>query len=560
MKITSRATWVWSSIGDDDTIALTASDAQDCLTMHSSSSSYKILDFIGEGSFGTIVSSMNLRTKQIVAVTMLKVISDLDVDLTNMVRFHEAFQHLDQTCLVFERLDMSLFDLLKQREWEHRPLDEIRPVAKQLLVALDALKGLGVLHADIKPDNVMFVNRKAEPFRVKFIDFGCAMMASEVQLGMDIQPCGYMAPEISLGLPITEAIDVWGVGCVLAFMYLAQNLFPNKCEYQMIKTMVTLLGLPQDHLLRAGRYSNQFFIEEEGEDGPSWRLMTAEEFTASSNLETEEEDSFIELPNSLNDLIHIHPKLGAAEMEDRKAFVSLLEGLLHLDGDERISPCQALELPFISMSHLRGDVHSRDYLNDSQEAMGFCPTEDSVHWSSSDSGSSGSLDQDSWDSVEALDSTSATDELSWCSDSVIESTDTACLPTFNESSEVFSKGSDMKINSRATWVWCPIMDDDTSEEVSWSCNEAADVTAAATASDFTAAATASDLTIVSTGTTCSPPFSETSEEVSWSCVEAADVSAASKASSGGKKKKKWLKRIRKFFSSLLCCCCPQVED
>ena len=47
-------------------------------------------------------------------------------------------------------------------------------------------------------------------------------------------------------------------------------------------------------------------------------------------------------------------------MEDRMAFVSLLEGLLHLDGDERISPRQALKLPFISMSHLREDVHSRD--------------------------------------------------------------------------------------------------------------------------------------------------------------------------------------------------------
>ena len=59
-------------------------------------------------------------------------------------------------------------------------------------MALDALKGLGVLHADIKPDNVMFVNRKAQPFRVKLIDFGCAMMASQVKVGMDIQPCGYM--------------------------------------------------------------------------------------------------------------------------------------------------------------------------------------------------------------------------------------------------------------------------------------------------------------------------------------------------------------------------------
>ena len=58
-------------------------------------------------------------------------------------------------------------------------------------MALDALKGLGVLHTDIKPDNVMFVNMKDQPLRVKLIDFGCAMMASQVELGMEIQPWGY---------------------------------------------------------------------------------------------------------------------------------------------------------------------------------------------------------------------------------------------------------------------------------------------------------------------------------------------------------------------------------
>ncbi|CAB1449603.1 unnamed protein product [Pleuronectes platessa] len=145
-------------------------------------------------------------------VTMLKVISDLDADLNNVVKFHE-------------RVDMSLYDLLEQREWEHHPLHEIRPVAKQ---------GLGVLHTDIKPDNIMFVNMKDQPLRVKLIDFGLAKMASQVELGMEIQPCGYRAPEICLGLPFSKAVDVWGVGCVLAFLYLAQNLFSFKCEYQMV--------------------------------------------------------------------------------------------------------------------------------------------------------------------------------------------------------------------------------------------------------------------------------------------------------------------------------------
>ena len=63
---------------------------------------------------------------------MMKVISELDADRTNIVKFHEDFQHLEKTCLVFERLDMSLFDLLKQRNGEPHSLHQIRPVAKQV--------------------------------------------------------------------------------------------------------------------------------------------------------------------------------------------------------------------------------------------------------------------------------------------------------------------------------------------------------------------------------------------------------------------------------------------
>ena len=64
-------------------------------------------------------------------------------------------------------------------------------VSLQLLEALDALKCLGVLHTDIKPDNIMLVNMKDQPLRVKLIDFGCAMMTSEIEQGMEIQPWGY---------------------------------------------------------------------------------------------------------------------------------------------------------------------------------------------------------------------------------------------------------------------------------------------------------------------------------------------------------------------------------
>lgn len=61
----------------------------------------------------------------------------------------------------------------------------------QLLVALDALKELSILHTDIKPDNVMIVNMQDQPFRVKLIDFGEAILASKVKPGIELQAVGY---------------------------------------------------------------------------------------------------------------------------------------------------------------------------------------------------------------------------------------------------------------------------------------------------------------------------------------------------------------------------------
>lgn len=133
----------------------------------------------------------------------------------------------------------------------------------QLFVALDALKDIGILQTDIKPDNIMFVN--VQSLRIKLINFGEAISAISAHPGMNLKLAGYRrlypsqlirchcvslfniallltnchfsllrAPEIAFGLPFTQAIDVWGVGCTIAFIYLAENLFLVDCDHQMV--------------------------------------------------------------------------------------------------------------------------------------------------------------------------------------------------------------------------------------------------------------------------------------------------------------------------------------
>lgn len=66
---------------------------------------------------------------------MLKLIGVLNPDHTNLVRFLEQFVHMGKLCLVFERLDMSLYDLLQNRNWQPLDLRDIRPLAHQVCIS-----------------------------------------------------------------------------------------------------------------------------------------------------------------------------------------------------------------------------------------------------------------------------------------------------------------------------------------------------------------------------------------------------------------------------------------
>lgn len=63
-----------------------------------------------------------------------------------------------------------------QRDWLPLRVSEIRAVPKQLLVSLTAFGELEMVHADIKPNNVMLVNHMSTPFRV---DFGLCHLTSD---------------------------------------------------------------------------------------------------------------------------------------------------------------------------------------------------------------------------------------------------------------------------------------------------------------------------------------------------------------------------------------------
>lgn len=150
-------------------------------------------------------------------VFILEKLRCLDPDKSNIVRCHKWFHRINQTFVVFEMLDMSLHDYISQTNWSPLPLNGIRTIIKdvriqyqveshfstlahpsycdwlylQVATALNALNGIGLIHTDLKLDNIMLVDHQRQPFRVKLIDFGSALQISEARPGLGVQHLWY---------------------------------------------------------------------------------------------------------------------------------------------------------------------------------------------------------------------------------------------------------------------------------------------------------------------------------------------------------------------------------
>uniref|UniRef100_A0A8C6T248 Protein kinase domain-containing protein n=1 Tax=Neogobius melanostomus TaxID=47308 RepID=A0A8C6T248_9GOBI len=274
---------------------------------------YNLLELMGEGYFGKVIKCLNKETCEIVAVKEIKMcenvdqvvakelymldkVSALDPDADNIIRFNKYFKTADgHHCMEFELLDLSVDKFMKRRQAKFS-LNEIRSMAKDLLISLKGLQSVGVMHTDVKPDNIMYVDQKNKPFRVKLIDFGVAIPKEQAQVGKIMQPLGYRAPEVTLGLPLTEAVDMWSLGCCLLEWYLSAIPFPCYSPYDHIHMITHLIGVPDGGLIEQAMYGNDYF--------------------------------------DLKDVIQNY----------------LLQKMFHVDPDKRITPAEALSHPFITVS------------------------------------------------------------------------------------------------------------------------------------------------------------------------------------------------------------------
>uniref|UniRef100_A0A804RUY8 Protein kinase domain-containing protein n=1 Tax=Zea mays TaxID=4577 RepID=A0A804RUY8_MAIZE len=131
--------------------------------------------------------------------------------------------------IVTELLRANLYEFQKYNQESgdevYFSLPRIQAIARQCLEALVYLHHLNIVHCDLKPENILL--KSYSRCEIKVIDLGSSCFLSD-NLNLYVQSRSYRSPEVILGLPYDQKIDIWSLGCILSELYTGEVLFPNE--------------------------------------------------------------------------------------------------------------------------------------------------------------------------------------------------------------------------------------------------------------------------------------------------------------------------------------------
>jgi len=227
-------------------------------------SHYKILEKLGEGGMGVVYKAEDTKLKRIVALKFLPPHFSADDEVkqrfiheaqaasalnhTNICSIHtiEGFEnpasvpHGGTLAGKQQFIDMEFVEgktlgvLLKEKEL---PLKEVVDIALQIAEGLYAAHRKGIVHRDIKPDNIMITDENL----VKIMDFGLAKLKGSSKLTKTHSTLGtlsYMSPEQARGEEVDQRSDIFSFGAVLYEMITGRRAFKGEHEAAIIYSLV----------------------------------------------------------------------------------------------------------------------------------------------------------------------------------------------------------------------------------------------------------------------------------------------------------------------------------
>lgn len=203
--------------------------------------SYELGELIGKGGMGCVYSAQHVKLGRKVALKVLR--PELSSDPTQLQRFIQEAQAVNRIShehiveihdfveepkeaggRVYCVMELLTGESLKQA-MKRAPLTIGRAVriVRQVCDALQAAHDVGVVHRDVKPDNIFLTQRGGQDDFVKVLDFGVAKLwaatgesnPGATQAGLVVGTPSYMAPEQAMGEGIDHRADVYALTTVL---------------------------------------------------------------------------------------------------------------------------------------------------------------------------------------------------------------------------------------------------------------------------------------------------------------------------------------------------------
>src|SRR5438874_9948279 len=232
---------------------------------------YEIDRVLGAGGMGIVYAARDLELDEIVALKLLRAPSGSEdaaalerfrhevritrrISHAHVVRTHDIGEAAGRRFITMEYVDgWSLAQLLERRGT--LPLEATVVIGKQLCRALDVVHGQGVIHRDLKPQNVL-LTRGGE---VKLTDFGIAELdrppSLESRAAVPRGTLAYMAPEQLLGEPIDARTDLYATAAVLCECLTGSPPYPATTPESLLARALTggppLVPGPLGDLLRS---------------------------------------------------------------------------------------------------------------------------------------------------------------------------------------------------------------------------------------------------------------------------------------------------------------------
>jgi Protein kinase domain len=250
-----------------------------------------ILRPLGFGGMGEVYKAIQRPLRRIVAVKVVtgghgvspmfarEAANTARLLHPNIAAVYDADVHAERPCIVMEYVEGISLRTWIERHWRTQTgppsADLLRSVVRQVALALGEAHRRGLVHRDVKPENIL-LTRRAKDYTVKVVDFGVARRV-DTPGGAVVGTPGYVAPEQLNGVPADRRADLFALGVILYELLTGRHPFAGRTDAE---TYFNTLGVVPEVPTDGPCAELSAIVQRALEKAPESRYQTAEALLA----------------------------------------------------------------------------------------------------------------------------------------------------------------------------------------------------------------------------------------------------------------------------------------